>query len=226
MRGVLHALAPGIVLADISHDVPPQNVLAGGFTLAQAARWFPAGAVHLAVVDPGVGSSRRAIAVEAGGHAFVGPDNGLLWQAVGGLAHRMVEINPAWVGASLASATFHGRDLFAPAAAALARGVPLREIGAPVTALERLDPDPRRVLSIDRFGNVISAVRARAGAAYRAHLAGVTVDRFARTFADAEGLMVLAGSAGLVEVARRDGSAAATLGVAIGDPIAIEEFDG
>jgi S-adenosylmethionine hydrolase len=166
-HGVIKRIAPDVEIIDITHGVPPQAVLQGALTLANTLPYMPVG-VHLAVVDPGVGSARRALALRDGeGRIHVGPDNGLLIPAaekLGGIAEAHELTNPEYALESV-SRTFHGRDLFAPAAAHLALGVSLAELGPPlaVDALARLDiPQPEvgttriraKVISIDRFGNV------------------------------------------------------------------------
>jgi S-adenosylmethionine hydrolase len=166
-HGVMKGIAPEVEIIDITHGIPPQGVLQGALTLANALPFMPEG-VHLAVVDPGVGGSRRALALRDGqGRIHVGPDNGLLIPAVeklGGIAEAHELTNPKYALESV-SRTFHGRDLFSPAAAHLALGAPLAELGPPIDpdALARLElPQPQvgtsrihcTVLSIDRFGNV------------------------------------------------------------------------
>lgn len=166
-HGVMKGIAPEAEVIDITHGIQPQGVLQGALTLANALPFMPAG-VHLAVVDPGVGGSRRALALrDKSGRLHVGPDNGLLIPAAekfGGIEEARELTNPDYALESV-SRTFHGRDLFSPAAAHLARGVELAELGPPlaVDALARLDlPEPEvgasrircTVLAIDRFGNV------------------------------------------------------------------------
>jgi S-adenosylmethionine hydrolase len=166
-HGVMKRIAPEVDVIDITHGIAPQAVLQGALTLANTLPFMPEG-VHLAVVDPGVGGSRRALALRDGqGRLHVGPDNGLLILAadkLGGIAEAHELANPAYALESV-SRTFHGRDLFSPAAAHLALGVPLEELGPPIDpdALARLDiPQPEvgatrihsTVLSVDRFGNV------------------------------------------------------------------------
>jgi S-adenosyl-L-methionine hydrolase (adenosine-forming) len=166
-HGVMKRIAPEVEIIDITHGIAPQAVLQGALTLANTLPFMPEG-VHLAVIDPGVGGSRRALALrDARGRIHVGPDNGLLIPAaekLGGIADAHELANPEYALESV-SRTFHGRDLFAPAAAHLALGVPLGELGPPVDpdALARLDiPQPdvgstrihSTVLSIDRFGNM------------------------------------------------------------------------
>jgi S-adenosyl-L-methionine hydrolase (adenosine-forming) len=166
-HGVIKSIAPDVEIIDVTHGIPPQHVLQGALVLANTTQYMPVG-VHLAVVDPGVGSSRRPLALRSGdGRLFVGPDNGLLMPAadrLGGVeaAHELANADYAL---DIVSRTFHGRDLFAPAAAHLAAGVELELLGPPlaIDALARLDlPEPQigenrihaTVLYIDRFGNV------------------------------------------------------------------------
>jgi S-adenosyl-L-methionine hydrolase (adenosine-forming) len=166
-HGVMKRIAPEAEIIDITHGIAPQAVLQGALTLANTLPFMPVG-VHLAVVDPGVGGARRALALRDGeGRIHIGPDNGLLIPAaekLGGIAEAHELTNPAYALESV-SRTFHGRDLFAPAAAHLSLGVPLADLGPPIDpdALARLDlPEPEvgasrincTVLSIDRFGNV------------------------------------------------------------------------
>ena len=233
MKGVLLSICPSARLVDLTHEVEPQDVLGGGLALEAAVPYFPPGTVHLAVVDPGVGSARRAIAVRAGGYYLVGPDNGLFtfvleadgWTAVSLTApeYRLAEV----------SRTFHGRDVFAPAAAYLAAGVPLERLGPPV-------PDPvllRRpgcrleggelvgeVLDADRFGNLITSIPA----ARLGEVAGpgrLAVDVAGRRLrgplgAYAEGgvgeAAVIVGSTGRLEIFVRAGSAREELGAGRG----------
>ena len=226
MKGVIASDAPGVHLVDIAHDVAAQDVDGARLTLARYWRRFPTGTVHLAVVDPGVGGPRAAIAVESEGMWLVGPDNGILSPALLHPGARCVDL-PVPSGAA---ATFHGRDVFAPAAAALARGVPLDELGRP-----RSDPMVRRtpeavraadgsvsgvVISVDRFGNAITNLVATRGGAVQ--VAGRTLP-VRRTYADAARgeVLALVGSNGLVEVAVRDGSAAAQLRLERGTPVAL-----
>jgi S-adenosyl-L-methionine hydrolase (adenosine-forming) len=165
-HGVIKRIAPDVEIIDVTHGIPPQAVLQGALVLAQTIPYMPVG-VHLAVVDPGVGSARRPLVLrDSDGRVYVGPDNGLLVPAAekSGIADARELANPDYALPSV-SRTFHGRDLFAPAAAHVARGVPLEELGPPIAVetLVRLDlPAPRvgaeridaTVLYIDRFGNM------------------------------------------------------------------------
>lgn len=170
VKGTVLRLAPGTQLVDLSHEVAPGDVEGAADLLAAAAPTFPAGTVHLAVVDPGVGSARRLLVVEAGEHHFVAPDNGLLTaQLRAGGAAWSVTRRDLFVDVASGGATFHGRDRFAPIAAALLRGEKPSELGEPIADAVQLSiPEPRReregghsvlhgrVVRIDRFGNLIT----------------------------------------------------------------------
>jgi S-adenosylmethionine hydrolase len=224
MKGVLLRLLPEVRLVDLSHDVPAYDVLAGALLLEACVRWFPDDALHVAVVDPGVGTARRALAlVDARGRRLLGPDNGLLTPFLDGA--RVHAIEPGGAVPAPASATFHGRDLFAPAAALLAGGAELATLGPPVPDPVRLDwPTARRrgrelagtTLAADPFGNLLTSLQATdlgGQPVVSATLEGRPV-RWVRTFADGEPgeLVAYIGSGGRVEVAVREGSAAAALG--------------
>ncbi len=247
-HGVMKRIAPDAEIIDITHGIPPQGVLQGALTLANALPFMPEG-IHLAVVDPGVGGARRALALrDKSGRIHVGPDNGLLIAAVekfGGIdvAHELA--NPEYALESV-SRTFHGRDLFSPAAAHLASGVELAELGPPIAAdaLARLDlPMPEvgtsrirsTVLAIDRFGNVqLNLDRSHSEAAgiipgTRVELQ-VGPERYyavaARTFADARpgDLILYEDSYRNLSVAINGGSAASMFGIKPGQDVRIH-FD-
>lgn len=234
MKGVVLGLAPSARLVDLGHENEPYDVGAAAFWLARGYGYFPPGTVHLAVVDPGVGSSRRAIAAIAGGHAFVGPDNGLLAEAFAraGGASEVVELDVARAGrGGEPSATFHGRDLFAPAAARLLLGVALGELGEAVDRAS-ITPSPlpasRReggaivgeIVVVDHFGNLITNLEADprlAGKGARVQWAGGEL-ALSRTYADAApgAALALVNAFGVVEIAVREGSAAAAFGLGKG----------
>ena len=244
-HGVMKRIAPDVDIIDITHGIAPQAVLQGALTLANTLPFMPEG-VHLAVVDPGVGGSRRALALRDGqGRLHVGPDNGLLIPAaekLGGIVEARELANPEYALESV-SRTFHGRDLFAPAAAHLALGVPLEELGPPIApdALARLDlPRPEvgstrihsTVISIDRFGNVQLNLE-------REHLESANIvpgtrlelqvgtERYyavaARTFADARpGDIILYEDAYRnISIAISGGNAAAMFGISEGQDVRI-----
>lgn len=221
MKGVLATRAPGVQLVDASHAIPPQDVELARLTLARYWRRFPPGTIHLVVVDPGVGSDRRAIAVRCDDRLLVGPDNGVLSPALLLPGVEAVEL-PVPAGSS---ATFHGRDVFAPAAARLALGEPLELLGArAVDCVLRRTPEAVRlddgtvqgeVIAVDRFGNLITnlVTGRQATVEIGAHRLPL---RRSYTDADADGLVALAGSSGLIEIALRDGDAARLLGLGRG----------
>lgn len=228
MKGVLLCAAPGVPLLDMSHDVPAHDVEFGRLTLARYWRRYPAGTVHLVVVDPGVGSSRAAIAVASGAQYLVGPDNGVLSPALFAMDARVVAlpIHPN------ASPTFHGRDVFAPAAAALACGATLDEIGDPLLEpVRRRTPQPVRrgdgmiegeVLTVDRFGNALTNILAREASAVVLDARGAARTlRVVSTYADAEAgeAVALVGSSGFLEIAVRDGNASASLALSRGQRV-------
>ncbi|MEO7997382.1 MAG: SAM-dependent chlorinase/fluorinase [Gemmatimonadaceae bacterium] len=213
MKGVLSTAAPGATIMDLSHDIPPQDVEAGRMALARYWRRFPAGTVHLAVVDPGVGTERAAIAVASGGQFLVGPDNGVLSPALFAMDAEAVALPiPA-----NAAETFHGRDVFAPAAALLANGSSIYTIGEPwPNPVRRRTPEAHRradggivgeVLTIDRFGNALTNLVTRTGGVV---LAANRQIEIVRTYGDVDSGETLAvvGSSGFVELAVRNGHAA------------------
>ncbi len=222
VKGVLLSQVHGAALVDITHEVPPGDVRAGQFILSRVWHRFPQGAVHLAVVDPDVGTARRALAAAAVGHFFVAPDNGLL-SSLPPDAHFVSLPVPAG-----AAPTFHARDVFAPAAAQLAHGAALTHLGHPITDPVRWPlPRPRRdgaavvgeIVYVDRFGTLVSNVpRELVQPGARINVGGTDVGTLARTFADVGRgqLVALVGSGGSVEIAVRDGSAARLLGVGVG----------
>jgi S-adenosyl-L-methionine hydrolase (adenosine-forming) len=224
VKGVLLEHAPNATLVDVTHDVPAGDIRAAQVILGRTWHRFPPGTVHLCVVDPGVGSTRAALALTAHEHAFVGPDNGLFTELLADAQAVALPIPPD------ASPTFHGRDVFAPAAAALAIGTPLDRLGTPVEPSGRL-PLPRcrtegaltvgEVLLVDRFGNLLTNIP---GAAGSVTVADRAVGPVRRTFADvARGdLVAYVGSGGTIEVGVRDGSAAALLGAGRGTAVRVD----
>ena len=216
VKGVLLTGAPEATLIDITHDIPAQDVEAARLTLARVWRRFPPGTVHLVVVDPGVGTDRAALAVASDERFLVGPDNGVLSPALLIADARVVSLETP----ANAAATFHGRDVFAPAAARLASGAAIEALGFPATQPRiRRTPEPRRtgdgallgeVISVDRFGNAITnLVGLRTGTV---EAAGLSLP-LRRTYGEAPigAPVAIVGSSGLIEIAVRDGSAARAL---------------
>ncbi|MEX2179910.1 MAG: SAM-dependent chlorinase/fluorinase [Gemmatimonadaceae bacterium] len=226
MKGVLLNDAPAAVLVDISHELAPHDVQLGRLTLARYWQRFPAGTVHLAVVDPGVGSSRAALAVECEGRFLVGPDNGLLSPALVITRARAVVI-PVPAGAA---PTFHGRDVFAPAAARLANGDPLDALGevaaspvilrTPLAQRSAAGELQGEVIAIDRFGNAITSLLAARGSIVS--VAGHELP-LCRTYADLPRgeAGAVTGSSGFIEIVVREGRAADVLRLARGAPVTL-----
>jgi len=258
MKGVILERCPEAVIVDMSHGVPSHNVHTAAFMLASAAPAFPEGTVHVVVVDPQVGSDRRVLAVEAEGHFYVAPDNGVLTLVAQGRSlatlrssaslrstsrgegrppARMVSVENRRFSRTEVSSTFQGRDVFAPAAAAIASGVALKEFGPPVDSIVPFDlPLPEQegdtilgqVLYVDPFGNLVTNVAAEmlAGAepgAVQVTVAGAVIRGLSRAYCDvpAGSLLAYIGSAGLLEVAVNRQSAAVRLGADIGTPLRI-----
>src|SRR5688572_19641565 len=228
LKGVLLSAVPGVQVIDLSHDVAPQDVESARLAVARYWRRFPAGTIHLVVVDPGVGSSRAAIAVESDGRFLVGPDNGVLSPALLIPGARVVSMP---VPAD-AAPTFHGRDVFAPVAAALARGTNHDSLGAPHSEpVIRRTPEPQRepdgrlrgeVIVIDRFGNAVTNLLGVHGGELHVDERAISLRRSYAYFA-ARAAVALVWSSGLIEVAVRDGSAASTLGLKRGSFVRIRD---
>jgi S-adenosylmethionine hydrolase len=242
MKGVILSICPQATLVDITHEIRPQAVRQAAHVLHSAIPYFPPGVVHLVVVDPGVGSARRPVAVCTERAIYVAPDNGVLGPALGDdPAHLVIHLTETRYHLPQVSATFHGRDLFSPAAAHLASGIDPRKMGdqIPVSDLvnlpalqPELQPDGSwrgAILHVDRFGNLVSNFRFPASDAqnlaldrrFRVELGGEQIVGLSRTFADVEPAQFVAylGSDGYLEIAVREGSAALRLGVDIGDPV-------
>ena len=228
VKGVILALTPRATLVDVTHGVPPGDIRSGAYLLGRTWHRFPAGTVHLVVVDPGVGTDRAAVAIKVRGHAFVGPDNGIFSPVLRDAEVEIVTL-PTPPGAS---PTFHGRDLFAPVAAALAGGAVLATLGEPFAGLpHRLAyTEPRyegksvvgEILYVDRFGTLVTNLTPDLVPAYASiEVEGLDLGPLRRTFGDVPtgGLLAYLGSGGEVEVAVRDGSAARRLGLGVGGRI-------
>ncbi|MEK6608559.1 MAG: SAM-dependent chlorinase/fluorinase [Myxococcota bacterium] len=214
MKGMILGIAPDATIVDVTHEIDARDVWGGAIALLLAAPHFPRGVVHVAVVDPGVGSERAGIVIAGEEAAFVGPDNGVLTLAAPAGAPAFRIADAALLGRHV-SPTFHGRDVFAPVAAHLARGLGASDVGPPYDPVPvRLRwPEAPEVVHADRFGNLLLSLRALPEGATAIEIEGLGRAPLRRTFSDvAPGEIVsYIGSAGLVEVAVRDGSAAERL---------------
>jgi S-adenosyl-L-methionine hydrolase (adenosine-forming) len=236
MKGVILSIAPEAAIVDISHEIPPFEVPQGAFVIAQAHTFFPKKTIHVVVVDPGVGTSRRPILVEAGGQYFIGPDNGVFSMILTRYPAKVRAITAEQYFLTSVSRTFHGRDIFAPCAAYLAKGVTPARFGRPVDNALRLNFEkPTRtskrawtgaVLQIDRFGNLITNYHTEEFGHIRERpfllLAGMhPVERLAPSYGEGQPgeLFVIEGSSGYFEVASNQASAAKMLGLAVGSPL-------
>ncbi|MGI9147007.1 MAG: SAM hydrolase/SAM-dependent halogenase family protein [Chloroflexota bacterium] len=236
VKGAILSLAPSTTLVDLTHAVPRQDVLAGAFLIWSGVEPFRAGTIHLAVVDPGVGSNRRAIAIRSSrGDVFVGPDNGLLWPAVerlGGCRAAVELTRSAYWRTPFqegVSSTFHGRDIFGPVAAHLAADVPLERLGPAVEqvqrsfALQAPNGLNGQVLHVDTYGNLVTNLAAQNLPPGLQVRVGEHIAPWAAHYAAVEpgALLVLVGSAGLLEVSARNASAATITGATRGTPVSI-----
>jgi S-adenosylmethionine hydrolase len=242
MKGVILSLCPTAQIVDISHDVERHHIRAGAFLLWMVAPSFPEKTVHCAVVDPGVGTARRALAIESGGQLFVGPDNGLLIPAAQRLGEpKIYSIENAKYFRSTVSATFHGRDIFAPVAAHLANGLPVAALGPPVQNYTKLSFGEGiqrghilegEIIYIDSFGNVITNIAGELLHKFAPPHTTVVIEvsrksvsaRCAGTYGEAQpnDLVVIVGSHGQVEIAAHLDSAAQRLRARLGETILIQ----
>jgi S-adenosylmethionine hydrolase len=240
MKGVIWNIIPDVHIVDLSHDISPQDIMRAALLLGRSAVYFPIGTIHLAVVDPGVGTTRRAIAAQLRDHFFVGPDNGLLTllldKAQGD--HQQVELvhldKPEFWLPSV-SKTFHGRDIFAPVAAHLAAGIPIEQLGTPIHDPIRLDiPIPvctsngwlGQVIYIDHFGNLATNITASdlgSSEVMMATVKGARITGLAQAFGDSltGSLIALIDSFASLSISVVNGSAANTLHAHVGDPVEV-----
>jgi S-adenosyl-L-methionine hydrolase (adenosine-forming) len=239
MKGVILGIAPRARLVDITHSITPFEVNEGAFVIAQAWHYFPKGTIHVVIVDPGVGSARRPLLVEAGGHFFLGPDNGVFSMIFDAVRHKVREITNPKVMLAQISRTFHGRDMFAPAAAHLARKVPPERFGKRVSdavrsdALKPLrtaqDQWTGRVLKIDRFGNLITNFHVDSFGdvktqPFELRVGLERIHRLALTYSETElgEVFVIAGSSGYLEVAANQADASKITGCGVGTPVELQ----
>jgi len=234
MHGVILGINPQATIVDLTHEVPPQDIRYGAYVLAASYRHFPPGTIHVAVVDPGVGSQREALAAEVAGQFFLAPDNGVLSYVLAEGYSALIRLTEPRYWLPNPSRTFHGRDIFAPAAAHLSLGVPLAALGEPFTE-PLLLPIPRpvqrpdgtwvaHIIHVDRFGNLITDLRpevARPELITGARVKGRTITAVVETYSDVPSgaPAILVSSGGTFEIAVRDGDARAELGANVGDEV-------
>jgi S-adenosylmethionine hydrolase len=239
MKGVILGINPDVTLVDITHDIPPHDVMAGALELAAAYKYFPAGTIFVAVVDPGVGSARRGVAVDTGDYRFVAPDNGVLTQALREApAKKIVELTERRYARPTVSRTFEGRDRFAPAAAWIAKGTQFAALGRQVPDIHKLDiPLPEAgadtvrgvILRVDRFGNLVTNIdrktveRLGQSSAITIDAGGHRISRLVATYAElpADAVGALFGSTDHLELASPSSSAAERLGLVRGAAVTV-----
>jgi hypothetical protein len=241
MKGVILRYAPAAQIVDLSHLIAPQDIREAALILVRSAPYFPPGTVHVVVVDPGVGTSRRPVAVRLGEQYFVGPDNGVITLFLEHAERAGWQVQAVWLDQpqfwlAEVSDVFHGRDIFAPVAAQLAAGVLLENLGTPINDLQRLDlprPEPTptgwrgQVIHLDHFGNISTNLHREhllPGRQVTVRLAGVQIAGLVRTFGErpAGELIALFGSTGSLFVAEVNGNAARRLAVRLGDPVEVD----
>lgn len=223
VRGAILSVNPNVVIVDITHEVPAQDIEAGAFMLLAAHKTFPAGTIHVAVVDPDVGSARRPIIVTANDQFFVGPDNGIFSYIS---AHRTFHVTAKEYFRPDPSSTFHGRDIFAPVAATLSMGVAAEQFGPEINDEVRLPPleTPLRIIHIDRFGNCVTNIRRETFEGKSLSINGRTISALRGFYAEAgssDELFMIWGSAGFLEISVNGGSAAQVLNAKRGDTIVL-----
>jgi len=243
MKAVIWEICPTVQIADLSHQIQPQNVMQAAITLSRVAPYFEEGSVHVAVVDPGVGTERRAIAAQLGGQFYVAPDNGLLTLLIQDAESKHLPINfvnlnrPEYWRKNF-SQTFHGRDIFAPVGGHLAAGVPLEKLGSPITDPVLLNlPAPIKkdfgweaeIILIDHFGNLrtnLPAEKLNANASIR--ILGKKIDGLIPAYGHrpAGELVALADSGGNLEIAVVNGSAEKMLSAKLGDSVLVYQSNG
>jgi S-adenosyl-L-methionine hydrolase (adenosine-forming) len=240
MKGVIWGIAPKAHIADITHDIPPQNVHLGAYALWRVVPYFPSGSVHIAVVDPGVGTHRRPIGLSIGDQSFILPDNGLITPILedgeaSGQPIQIVHLNNPKYWLPEVSHTFHGRDIFAPTGAHLARGIPLRALGDPITDPVRLEfSRPKQtpfgweahITIIDVFGNLTTDLPAKVVTDAKQvtfKLRGHTIQGMVTSYGHRENgdLIALVDSENYIEISVVNGNAASQIGAKIGDTVEV-----
>jgi S-adenosylmethionine hydrolase len=248
IKGSIYSTNPDAAVIDVSHDIRPQNIEQAIFILEYALPYLPENSIHVLVVDPGVGTDRRGVALTTPQGIFVAPDNGLLSVALSDevrsavTSPSAVALPPHYNAYQLTndsyhrtpvSVTFHGRDIFSPVAAHLSLGVPPKDLGPPLTEIVAVPPFratsdadgslSARIVHIDRYGNLITNVRAGQIAAGVAsiEIADRSISGLSRTYLDTTNLTAIVASTGFLAIVMPNGSAAAELGIDIGEPVAV-----
>jgi S-adenosyl-L-methionine hydrolase (adenosine-forming) len=217
MKGVI-ASRTSAPVADLSHDIAPQDVFGAAWFIRTVERWWPAGTIFVAIVDPGVGTARRILVLEREDKIFLAPDNGLLTFVASGTA-RSVE--DASLFLPISSSTFHGRDRFAPVAAAIANGLMLGRVGPVVRDMVMLEYTPGSIVVIDHFGNAITDIEPPSPP-FALRIGDRTIDRVCRTYEEGgDEPFLIVGSSGTIEISVRNGSAAEALGLRRGQRVTI-----
>jgi len=225
MKGVIASRTDAPVF-DLTHEIAPHDVFEAAWFLRTVERWWPAGTIFVAVVDPGVGTTRRIIALERDGKIFLAPDNGLLTFVASvappaSAALRSVENESLFLPAG--SDTFHGRDRFAPVTAALANGMPVVKLGPAIDDIVKLEYERGTIVAIDRFGNAITDLQPESGR-FALSAGSVTIDRLCQTYAEGGSTpFMIVGSTGTIEISVRNGSAADVLHLRRGDRVEIRK---
>jgi hypothetical protein len=249
VKGTILNINPNATIVDLSHDITPYRVEQAAFTVSCALPYFPRGSIHVVVVDPEVGTHRRALALLTADGVFIGPDNGILSPALSDAEREGAFDRPSLVPLpagkrafllanprfqlSPPSATFHARDIFGPAAAYISVGAEPSDLGPRVQRIAALPPFRAvsaedgnlvgQILHIDRFGNAITTIRGEqlSSPNVRTEISGRKIQGLCRTYADRRGVLALIGSSGFLEVAVNGGSAATTLSLKIGDVVSV-----
>jgi len=243
MKGAILTVNPSAQIVDITHHISPQNTKEAAFILGTVYRYFPTGTIHLIIVDPGVGSRRKAIILRTPIADFIAPDNGILSYVIGDFARNAGRKIPETLQAvaitnmkywrAPVSRTFHGRDIFAPVAAHLSLGVPLAEFGAPITSINTFPlPVPRlspkgvligEIVHIDSFGNLITDITEQdlPHGTPNFEICGNTIRGLSQAYRESKALLAIIGSSGYLEIALNEGNAAAFLRAQIGSEIRV-----
>ncbi|HET6980137.1 MAG TPA: SAM-dependent chlorinase/fluorinase [Pyrinomonadaceae bacterium] len=221
VKGAILSVNPNAVIVDITHEIPAQDIEAGAFMLLASYTTFPAGTIHVAVVDPGVGSNRRPIIVSANGQLFVGPDNGIFSYICD--REQTFHVTSEQYFRPHPSSTFHGRDIFAPVAAALSLGVAPEQFGPLIDDAVRLPSleTPLRIIHIDHFGNCVTNITRETYTGKSLTINGKTISGLRKFYGEANPgeLFAIWGSAGFLEISVNGGSAAQILGATRGDTV-------